>query len=119
MTTDVIHASSSQTTPFPYPVLVEQQAGEHWIAQVIGWTECRAEGTSREAAIAALQKNLSDRLASVEVIYVNLPIQVDPETEHPWMKYAGMYENDPLFEQVLTEIDAYRRELDSSREELM
>ncbi|NJN92147.1 MAG: type II toxin-antitoxin system HicB family antitoxin [Leptolyngbyaceae cyanobacterium SL_5_14] len=124
MTTDVIHASSTRTAQFPYPVLVEQQAEKGWVAQVMGWTECRAEGSSRETAIAALQQILSDRLAAAEVIYVDLPIQADlptqvtppiQETEHPWMKHAGMYENDPLFEQVLDEIEAYRRELDASR----
>jgi hypothetical protein len=38
--------------------------------------------------------------------------------ENPLMQYAGMFENDPQFEEVLAEIAAYRRELDLEREEL-
>lgn len=33
-------------------------------------------------------------------------------TEHPWAKFAGMYEANPLFAEVLDSIQAYRRALD-------
>jgi hypothetical protein len=37
-----------------------------------------------------------------------------PETEDPWMKHAGMFKDEPLFDQVLKEIATYRRELDTA-----
>jgi hypothetical protein len=40
------------------------------------------------------------------------------QTEDSWMKDAGMLENEPLFDQVLEEIAAHRRELDVDRPEL-
>jgi hypothetical protein len=40
------------------------------------------------------------------------------QTEDSWMKDAGMFENEPLFDQVLGEIAVYRRELDGDRPEL-
>jgi predicted RNase H-like HicB family nuclease len=98
-----------------YPVLVEQQSDHSWIAQILGWAECRAQGTSREAAIAALQTALTDRLARAEVIYLDMP---EPVPDHPLMKYAGMFRADPQFDEVLAEIAAYRRELDAERDEL-
>lgn len=33
-----------------------------------------------------------------------------PEPTNPWMKSAGMYENDPLFDDVLAEIEIYRHD---------
>jgi hypothetical protein len=33
------------------------------------------------------------------------------------MKFAGMFEGDPLFDQVLEDIQAYRRELDADQAE--
>lgn len=33
--------------------------------------------------------------------------------EHPWMKFAGMYQDNPLFNEVLAHIESYRRELDA------
>ena len=34
------------------------------------------------------------------------------------MKHAGMFQDEPLFDQVLEEIETYRRELDADRPEL-
>jgi hypothetical protein len=41
------------------------------------------------------------------------------KVENSIMQFAGMFEDDPQFEEVLAEIEAYRRELDSEREELI
>ena len=35
--------------------------------------------------------------------------------EYCWMKHAGMFQDEPLFDQVLEEIETYRRELDADR----
>ncbi len=37
-----------------------------------------------------------------------------PEAEDLWMKHAGMFKDEPLFDQVLEEIATYRRELDAA-----
>ena len=39
--------------------------------------------------------------------------QENPE-EDPWIKYAGMFTDDPDFEDVMKEIEAYRKELDEA-----
>lgn len=31
---------------------------------------------------------------------------------HSWMKFAGMWKDDPTFDDFLTEIETYRKELD-------
>ena len=41
---------------------------------------------------------------------------VDRGKEHCWKRFAGMFENDPLFEEVLEDIEAQRREDDSERD---
>jgi len=43
-----------------------------------------------------------------------VPLEIEhPHSGHPWLKFAGMFKDDPLFDDVLTEIEAYRRELDA------
>ncbi|GAP93513.1 hypothetical protein NIES2104_00190 [Leptolyngbya sp. NIES-2104] len=50
---------------------------------------------TREDAIAAIQQLLSERLSTIEVLAVDLnPTQ---ELEKPWMKFAGVFKNDPDF----------------------
>lgn len=36
------------------------------------------------------------------------------EAEHSWKRFAGMFEEEPLFDEVLEEIEAYRREVDAA-----
>jgi hypothetical protein len=43
--------------------------------------------------------------------------EVTSQTEDSWMRDAGMFENEPLFDQVLEEIAVYRREIDVDRPE--
>jgi hypothetical protein len=97
------------------PISVEQQPNGQWFAQVLGWTDCQAEATSREAAIVGIQQTLNDRLTLMDVVFIDLPT---PPAEDPWMKHAGMFKDEPLFDQVLEEIATYRRELDADRPEL-
>lgn len=40
-----------------------------------------------------------------------------PDFEHPWMKFAGVFKDDPTFEQVHAYIEQYRYELDAEMEE--
>jgi hypothetical protein len=35
-----------------------------------------------------------------------------PKSGHHWMNFAGMYKDNPLFDEVVSNIEAYRRELD-------
>jgi predicted RNase H-like HicB family nuclease len=108
-------AAPAPIAPLPYAVIVEERTANHWFAQVLGWPECRAEENSREAAIATLKKVLQELLSRAEVIYLDVP---KPKVENSIMKYAGMFEDDPQFDEVLAEIETYRKELDLGREEL-
>ena len=38
------------------------------------------------------------------------------ETQHPWLKFAGKYQNDAQFEEMLAYIDEERREIDDRAE---
>ncbi|ACK69506.1 hypothetical protein PCC7424_1052 [Gloeothece citriformis PCC 7424] len=39
------------------------------------------------------------------------------ETEHPWMKFAEKYKDDPQFDKMMAYIEADRRELDAEIEQ--
>lgn len=40
-----------------------------------------------------------------------------PSSENPWIKIAGKYKDDPQFDDMLADIEAYRRERDAQMEE--
>jgi hypothetical protein len=37
----------------------------------------------------------------------------DISADNPWIKYAGMFKDDPQFDEFLTEMEFYRQELDT------
>lgn len=43
-------------------------------------------------------------------------INQSPQTEHPWMKFAGMFEHDPDWDEFQEAIAEYRREVDAENE---
>jgi hypothetical protein len=38
------------------------------------------------------------------------------QVEHPWLKIAGKYKDDPQFDEMLAYIEAERRDLDAAEE---
>ena len=38
-------------------------------------------------------------------------------SDNPWIKLAGKYENDPMYDEVLFYIEKYRHELDTETED--
>jgi predicted RNase H-like HicB family nuclease len=95
-------------------VLIEQKTEGKYEAMVLGWAECKAEGNNREEVITNISIVVGDRLEKTELI--SLAIQ-SPKPEHPWMKFAGKYKDDPYFDEMLEDIQALRRERDAEMEE--
>ena len=100
-----------------YYVTAENGTANHYTATVIGWPNCVAKGTTREEAIARVKQRFAERLKQVEIV----PIEVETtdleqqiiNKAHPWAKFAGMYQDNPLFDEVIDAMETYRRELDA------
>lgn len=92
-------------------VLVERVENGSFVATVIGLPSHTTQGHTKEEALTKLYGLLTAREA--EVVSMKLePSQV----EHPWMKLAGKYKDDPHFDEMLTYIEADRRALDAEME---
>ncbi len=93
-----------------YPVLLESVAGG-WIATIPGWAEGKAIGETREAALERLQQVVKQKLPNGygPQELTQLEVELSAKPEHPWMKFAGMFENDPYFDEMLEHIEEFRR----------
>lgn len=93
-----------------YSAVIESVRGHRFKATVLGWPDCTAAGATRDEALAKLREALRKRLSEVEVV----PLDIDlPANANPWARFAGMFQDDPLFDEVLEEMEADRRELDA------
>jgi|LakMenEpi03Aug12_release.lakeMendotaPanAssembly.Ray.scaffolds.fasta_scaffold361823_3 hypothetical protein len=41
------------------------------------------------------------------------------EKPHPWLEFAGIFKDDPSFDQFLQEMENYRQEVDAQEEDLL
>ncbi|CAC5345136.1 MULTISPECIES: hypothetical protein [Planktothrix] len=112
MTANLIQASSPSIAKLTYPVLIQQQ-NQEYIVTVLG-LDCKAKGSSREAALEQLLEQVNAILKQGEIVQLEIPL---PKPEHPWMKFAGMFKDDPYFDEMLKDIEDYRRERDAETEE--
>lgn len=100
-------STNPKTSPkLNYDVLIEQN-DSNFIATALGLPDCQATGVTKEEALNNLTKILTQRLANAEI--VSLEIE-PPKKEHPWMKLAGKYKDDPQFDEMMEYIEQERRE---------
>ncbi len=93
-----------------YSVVVENSQ-DRYRATVIGWPSCAATGRTKDEALARLREDIGQRLAGVEI--VSLEVELPPQKQHPIMEFAGVFKDDPSFDEVQQEIEDYRREIDA------
>ena len=47
---------------------------------------------------------------------IQSPVSKQAETKHPWMQFAGMFKDDPYWDEFQEAIAEYRREIDAEDE---
>ena len=97
-----------------YQVLIKKEGGDRFSATLLGWPNCQGVGKTRSRAISNLQELVNSQLAEAEVATVELKSNL---SDSPWVRCAGMFKDDPQFDEVLAYIEEYRRELDAETEE--
>jgi hypothetical protein len=75
-----------------------------------------AEGATRDETLALLRKEIDRRMADGAVV---VPLDVVTTEENPWLAMAGMFRNDPLFDEWQAAIEEYRRKVDEEEETLL
>lgn len=93
-----------------YDVLVEKNGEQGYTAQVLAWPTCTAQAATREEALQQVRMQLLDRLAKAEIVTLSLTAE---EINNPWIRFAGMWKDNPDFDEFQAAIQQHRRELDA------
>ncbi|MDZ7960614.1 MAG: type II toxin-antitoxin system HicB family antitoxin [Aulosira sp. DedQUE10] len=113
MTTNLLKNTANELSKVNYSVLVEAKEGRYQ-ATVWGLPEFQVFAQTREEALNNLHELVNTRLQNVEIVTQEIEAS---KSEHPWMKFAGMFKDDPMFDEVLAHIEEYRQELDAEMTE--
>jgi predicted RNase H-like HicB family nuclease len=92
-----------------YSILIETPKSGGYRATALGLPNCRAKGATREIALQNVRELLTTRLSQSEIVTLKID---SPQSGHPWMQFAGMFQNDPQFEEMQADIQVYRQEID-------
>ena len=90
------------------PVLVEPVANNGYRASSGEPLPLSAEGATAEEAVCRLRELLNNRMVGGTRL-VSLDV---PSPENPWLLGAGMFKDDPLFEDWQNNIAERRRQID-------
>jgi predicted RNase H-like HicB family nuclease len=98
-----------------YTVFLKQCNGQYSAVAPLLPT-CSAQGRSREEALQKVKAAIEETLAEMEITTVEVEVPAHPATLNPWLATAGMFKDDPLFDEMLAEVAAYRQALDGQSE---
>ncbi len=96
-----------------YQVFVQNVAEKNFLATIVGFPDCKAQGTTEEEAVAQAKAALSARLSHGKFVKITVDEATQLSAYNPLLKHAGRFKDDPTFDVVLEEIAKYRRELDA------
>jgi hypothetical protein len=102
---------SQPSTNFKVTLLVETLTSGKVVASVFEFPDCRVEAQTKETAIVQLQSIFLKRLQHIEAISWEVPF---PLSEPTWKQFAGVFENDRDFQEIMEEIRAERTSDDNS-----
>jgi predicted RNase H-like HicB family nuclease len=92
------------------PVLIEPVAGNGYRAKSGEPLPLTAEGATREEALRNLRQLVQQRLhTGAEVAALQVP---GPPPANPWVEFAGMFKDDPYFDEWQEAIAENRRRAD-------
>lgn len=92
------------------PILIERVAGNGYRSRGGEPFDLSAEGASREEVLAKLREQLQARLTKGSEL-VTLDV-AGASGSNPWIEFAGMFKDDPLFEDWQQAIAENRKRFD-------
>jgi len=114
METTLLDESEKTLPQLTYSVIVEREKEGKYKATVWGLADCQVTEDTRKAALKSINQLLTTRLENAEVVVQEMAL---PKSDNPWIKFAGMYKDNPLFNDMVSEMQVYRREVDGEMEE--
>ncbi len=95
-----------------YTVFLEKENGIY-IATIPVLPGCQTKGATEQEAIENIRTQVMEKLSHIKMVSVEVDILQTSDQTHPWKRFAGMWKDDPTFDNFLTEIQAERHNQES------
>ncbi len=90
-------------------ILLESRSDGLTVATVLEVPNLQTTDRTKQGAIEKVRQLLQERLAKAEIIQISLS-KKSSDYNNSLMKFAGIFENDPDFKEIMSEIRAERED---------
>jgi predicted RNase H-like HicB family nuclease len=99
-----------------YQVFIQNPADRQFTASVVGLPNVQSNGTTEEEAIASLKELLMAQFKSGKLVTIDMDVSSEGSTNQtdPWLNNIGIFQDDPTFDDFLSEVETYRSEVDAT-----
>ncbi len=99
-----------------YQVFVQNPTDRNFMASVVGLPNVTANGITEKEAIDRLKDILDAQFKNGKLVTIDIDVLSEKSLEKsdPWIANAGIFKDDPTFDDFLAEMKAYRHEVDAA-----
>ena len=105
---------TSQPANIKVNVVLETKEDGSAIASILEFPQYHVEAATREQALLMLEQLVLEGMNKVEIIPMEIKLPQAKQSQKPWMKFAGVFKDDPDFDAVQQYIQEYRQEVDTA-----
>jgi hypothetical protein len=95
-------------------VLLEDKEDGTITASALEFPAYKVEAASRQQAFEALQQLLGSHLKKAEIVPLEIEVSYAQAPQNPWVRFAGMFKDDPYFIEIADAIRSERESEDDS-----
>ncbi|WP_445633805.1 HicB family protein [Nostoc sp. DSM 114161] len=99
-----------------YQIFVQSQK-DNFVASVVGMPNVMVEANTEEEAISKIKSALQAQLATGKFVTIEVNPKEIPHQKITQMRYAGIFANDPTFDDFMEKLVAIRKELNAAKDE--
>jgi predicted RNase H-like HicB family nuclease len=100
-----------------YQVFIQHKSEDKFVASVVGMPNLTVEGSSESEAIFKVKSALETQLATGKLITIEINPEIQSEPNLTQMKYAGIFADDPTFDDFMEKLAIIRQESNSQIDE--
>lgn len=94
-----------------YNVLLTKQPNSHYVARVMALPDVVVSGADDAEVLARVRAAIARVQANSRIVQVDAP-PLTETPDDPWLRFAGMWEDDPDWDVFQAEIQAFRDGID-------
>ena len=97
-----------------FDVILLKQADNGYLARPVLWPDSSVQGATEQEALDRVQALIRDLLNRTRLVQVEVDVTEHP-ADHPWLAKAGLFADDPTWDDFLQQMADYRQQLDEAQ----